>query len=121
MGHARLIGCAMPMVDVGRDPYDIAGTDLALVAAFLLDPSLSGRDDEQLTRRMGVPRRPGAGREGYEAAGAVRELVGREQWAHHRVTRKVLGAPMIAGVDAFGVMDDCANADITTWPRWRRL
>src|SRR5690606_19541738 len=46
---------AVPVRDAGRSPDDVAGTDLALVAAALLHPADARRDDQVLARRMVVP------------------------------------------------------------------
>src|SRR6266436_9547318 len=55
---------AVPVFLAGWKPDDIAGTDFFDRSALALRPAKAGRDDEGLTKRMGVPRGAGAGLEG---------------------------------------------------------
>src|SRR5918994_2464780 len=54
--HARCGSGAVPMLDRRRDPYGITWPDLLDAATPLLNPAESGRYDEPLAGRMGVPR-----------------------------------------------------------------
>src|SRR5262245_36791743 len=57
MRHRVLVGRAVPVLDAGWRPDHVAWLDFLLRPALLLDPAGSGRHDQQLPRRMGVPRR----------------------------------------------------------------
>ena len=63
-------GCrgAMPVLLAGRKPNHIARPNLFDWTSPVLRPTAAGRDDERLTERMGVPRSPCAGLEGYTRA-----------------------------------------------------
>jgi hypothetical protein len=61
------------MLDAGWGPDHVAGADLALRLACLLDPARAERHDERLTEWMGMPRRPRARLEVTDAP-EVREV-----------------------------------------------
>src|SRR5207245_11764427 len=67
--HARGRRGSMPVLLARRDPNNIAWPDVFDFPAPLLNPSRSGRDDQDLAQRVGVPRRSSAGLEGHEGAG----------------------------------------------------
>src|SRR3712207_9540886 len=66
VAHAVGVGCAMPVLDPGRDPHDIAGRNILASLALPLDPALARCDDECLPGRMAVPSRAGAWSEGHQ-------------------------------------------------------
>src|SRR5437867_8310884 len=45
----------MPMLQSGREPDHIAGTNFLDRTSFALHPTQAGGDDQRLTQRMGVP------------------------------------------------------------------
>ena len=53
----------MPVFDARRDPDDVPRFDLLLFSTFLLDPAGSGRHDQGLAKRMGMPGRAGLERD----------------------------------------------------------
>ena len=68
VGHRGLGGAAMPVLDPGWSPDDIAFGDALLVPAPLLHPPVTGGDDEGLPAGVGVPGSPCAWSE-VDAAG----------------------------------------------------
>src|SRR5690349_8982031 len=54
VAHAVGVSCAMPVLDPGRDPHDVAGRDLLSSLALPLNPALTRRDDEHLPSRMAM-------------------------------------------------------------------
>jgi len=58
----------MPVLLAGRKPHNIAGADLLDRSAFSLSPSATRRDDERLSERVRVPRRPRTRLERYAGA-----------------------------------------------------
>ena len=57
------------MLLAGREPDDVAGTDVLDRAAFALDAAGAGRDQEGLAERVGVPGGPCPGLERDAGAG----------------------------------------------------
>src|SRR5215213_3773980 len=53
---------AVPVLHARRRPDHIAGLDLPLASALLLDPASPGGDDQKLPGRMGVPGGSSTGR-----------------------------------------------------------
>jgi hypothetical protein len=62
----------MPMAFTRLEPHDVAGTNLLDGAALALDASRTGRDDQCLAQRMGVPGGAGARLEGNDGAADAR-------------------------------------------------
>src|SRR3954451_11446796 len=78
VGHGR-IGCAaVPVLDAGFGPDDVAGGDVLSLSTPLLYPTRTGGDDQRLTRGMGVPGGPGARCEGDFGRAEVAAGVGVE-------------------------------------------
>jgi hypothetical protein len=93
VGHRRLRRSAMPVLRVRRNSHDISGSNFFGGLTPSLDAADASGDDQDLTSRMRVPRRPGAGREGDGAAARVRRIVCLEQHLDTHVTREVGGWP----------------------------
>ena len=66
----------VPMLEAGRKPHHVSGADLLNSSTFTLHPAETGGDDQGLSERVGVPRRPGTGLEG-NAAGSHASWFGR--------------------------------------------
>src|SRR6185312_4719810 len=67
----------VPVFFAGRKPDHVTGPDLLDRATFALGPPAARGNDESLTERMCVPRRPGARLECYACAlhkGRIRRL-----------------------------------------------
>ena len=61
MRHGRGRSGTVPMLLARREPDHVAGMDFLDRAALPLDPAATGRDDQGLPQRVGVPRRPAPG------------------------------------------------------------
>src|ERR687893_483685 len=79
MRHGRGRRRAMPVLLARLEPDHISWTDLLDRAAFALDETVAGRDDEHLPKWMNVPRRARAGLKRYGVAGGTRRCLRREQ------------------------------------------
>lgn len=68
------------MLVSGRAPDNVACTDFDAGFAVALSPAASGRNDEGLTKRMGMPVGSCAGFKGNACAGDARRRRGRVYW-----------------------------------------
>lgn len=59
------------MLDPGRDPDDVANLDLLNRLIPELNTAGAGRDNQDLTTRMRVPRGAGAGHERHKSAAGM--------------------------------------------------
>ena len=64
VGHGGGGGGSVPVLFVGWEPDDVAGTNFFDGTVFALNPSTAGGDDEGLAEGMGVPGGAGSGLEG---------------------------------------------------------
>src|SRR4051794_11029802 len=78
VAHAVRRGRAVPVLHARRRPDHVARLDLPLLTVPFLHPASAGRDDQDLARRMAVPRRARARLEGH-VPGRERGLVGRPE------------------------------------------
>ena len=79
MRHGRGRRGTVPVLLARREPDHVAGMDFLDRAALPLDPAATGRDDQGLPQRMGVPRRPGPGLERDAGTGRTCRSVCLEQ------------------------------------------
>lgn len=77
MRHRCRRRCSMPMLVSGRAPDNVACTDFDAGFAVALSPAASGRNDEGLAKRMGMPVGSRAGFKGNACAGDARRRWGR--------------------------------------------
>src|ERR1022692_5301941 len=90
MGHGRGWRGAMPMLLTGREPDHIARPDFLDRAAPTLRPAATGRHDEGLAERVGMPGCPGAGLEGDAGAENTRRRGRVEQRVNAHRTGEIL-------------------------------
>src|SRR4051812_25151216 len=76
VGHSSCRRGAVPVLQPGRKPHNIAGPHLLDGAAVALHPSQSRCDDQRLPERMRMPSSPGTRLEG-DMAGAGACRIGR--------------------------------------------
>ena len=65
----------VPMFQTGREPNHVTGPNVLDSAAFALNPTDAGRNNQCLTQRMRVPRRPGARLKGDARPGRPRGVL----------------------------------------------
>src|SRR5579862_576502 len=68
MRHRGGRGRAVLMLDAGRTPDYIPGPDFLFAPIPALRPAAAGRDDQRLSKKMGMPCRPRSGFEGDQGA-----------------------------------------------------
>ena len=79
VGHGRGRRGTVPVLLVRREQDDVAWPDFLDWAAVALHPAAAGGDNQRLTQRMGVPRRPRARLECDQGPGDARRIGGAEQ------------------------------------------
>src|SRR5215213_2089213 len=78
VGHRGVVGGAVPVLDPGWSPDDIAFGDALLVPAPLLHPPATGGDDKGLSAGVGVPSRASARGEGHLGRTERADIIGIE-------------------------------------------
>ena len=78
------------MLLTGGDPDDVSGSDVLDGVTPSLDAADPGRDDQDLSPRMGVPGRAGTGLEGDRPTTRVRGIARLEQHLDLRAAGEVL-------------------------------
>src|SRR6266446_5622840 len=91
--HGRRGGRTMPMLLAGRTRDYITRPDHLDRPSPALDQTTSGRDDERLAERMGVPGSAGAGLEGDADAETARRLLRLKQRIDPHGACERLGRP----------------------------
>jgi hypothetical protein len=81
MRHRRGRRCAVPVLDAGRTPDHVAGSDFLFGLAPALRPAASRGDYQRLPKGMGMP---GCARAGFERHQRA-ESAGRSGWIEQRV------------------------------------
>ena len=92
----------------GRAPENVSGIDLHDRAAFALRPAFAGGDDQCLSQRMTVPRRPRSGLEGHSCASHARRRFPLELHVDPDVAGEVRRRPLAGwqgsvSIDVHGV------------------
>src|SRR5205085_6799445 len=82
---------AMPVLFAGREPDHVARSNLLDRAAPALRAAGTGGDDQRLTERMRMPRRPRAGLEDDARADGAPGIGGLEHRIEAHRAREVLG------------------------------
>ena len=81
------------MLFAGRKPYDVARTNFFNRAAFALNASTAGSNNQSLAERMCVPSRACARLKGDTCAGYARRSGSAEQWINpHRAGEPICWA-----------------------------
>src|SRR2546425_9151077 len=78
----------MPMLLARRGQHHISRTDLFNMSAFVLNPALAGSDDEGLTERMSMPRRPCSRLEGNAGSLNKRRIRCLKKRIHPNISSK---------------------------------
>src|SRR5258708_33955690 len=80
----------MPMFFARRNPYDVAGPDLAHRTSLGLGPADARDDIQRLAQGMRMPCRARARLEGYAGRDAPRRRFGGDDWILPDRVRKIL-------------------------------
>src|SRR5215211_5235546 len=80
MGHGRCRRGAMPVLDAGRSPDNVARPDLLDRTAPLLHPADACGHDQNLAERMCMPGAASAGLESDGAARRASRIARRKEW-----------------------------------------
>jgi len=91
MSHTHARHSSVPVLDAGRNPDDITLPNFLDLAAPLLNPALTSRNDQSLAQRMAVPRCASPGLESDAATRRVRGCIFVEERINLCGTSKVLG------------------------------
>src|SRR3982750_3776455 len=95
VSHGGRVGRAVPMLVIGRAPYDVAGADLDPLLAFALGPAGAGRHDQRLPERMRMPGGSSARLEAHAGAADARRLGGVAQRFDGHLAGKPFGRPLL--------------------------
>jgi hypothetical protein len=98
MGHGRGWRGAMPMLLLRRAPDHITRSYFHFWTTFALYPATPRRDNQGLTERMGMPRRPGAGLERDTRATRARRIGCFEQGIDTHIAGEILGMSFGGGL-----------------------